>query len=208
MNYKSFYNYNYVYLYLTMLYKFFFFKISWLERHTLRLKNIKVNNTIRRHSIKDSFEKWRALVSDVFTTTDEDGRWRDDLYLMRVRFSCGSAQDALRGSRLRHPIFGSRTDVREGVGAGEGKVRPPKTYYLIYDSHGHYLLVTKWTSRFFDTIRACIYSPWWKKKGGTPFGQETSTKDTHNTVVAQFCGREYGGEGGLLSLRSLITRAS
>ena len=33
---------------------------------------------------------------------------------------------------------------------------PAKTYYLIYDSHGHYLLATKWTSRFFDTIH-CVH---------------------------------------------------
>lgn len=103
-----------------------------------------------------------ALVFDVFITTDEDWIGKT-IYFQCVFASRKSAQDALRGSRLRHAIFGSRTDARTRGRRG----CPPKTYYLIYDSHGHYLLATKWTSRFFDTIHACILGV--KEKGGNPF---------------------------------------
>jgi len=48
---------------------------------------------------------------------------------------------------------------------------------------------------------ACVWPPVWKKKGNPFRGRETSTKDTHNTAVAQFCGRGRAAEngGGLLS---------
>lgn len=99
-------------------------------------------------------------------------------------------QDALRGSRLRHPIFGSRIDAQEGGGrkGGEGALQRPITLFTIRTA------IISWQQSEpagFSILSARVYSPWWKKKGGTPFGQETSTKDTHNTVVAQFCGRGY-----------------
>lgn len=115
-------------------------------------------------------------------------REEDDLYPMCPLLR-GSAQDTLRGSRLRHPIFGPRT---------RGS---PKTYYLIYDSHGHYLLATKWTSRFFDTIRVCI--PAGVKEKGEPFSRTRNEHKRHaqHSRVAQFCGRGRAAEngGGLLS---------
>jgi len=119
-------------------------------------------------------QKLCALVFDVFTTTDEDWIGRS-IYFQCVFASRKSAQDALRGSRLRHAIFGSRTDARTRGRRG----CPPKTYYLIYDSHGHYLLATKWTSRFFDTIRACILGV--KEKGGEPLSDKRRTQKTRTT---------------------------
>lgn len=101
---------------------------------------------------------------------------RRSIYIWCVFASRGSAQDALRGSRLRHPIFGSRIDARGGGGRG----CPPKTYYLIYDSHGHYLLATKWTSRFFDTIRADILAVV-KEKGGIPLSDKRRAQKTRTT---------------------------
>lgn len=154
-----------------------------------------------QHYVKEDSSKnvLRALVFDVFTTTDEDWIGKT-IYIQCVFASRKSAQDVLRGSRLRHAIFGSRTDART---RGRGGC-PPKTYYLIYDSHGHYLLATKWTSRFFDTIRACILAGV-KEKGGNPF----RTRDEHKRHAQHRRGavlRSRIWRRTFVSLRFLITR--
>lgn len=125
------------------------------------------------------------------TRGEREGRFISDV-------SRGSVQDTLRGCRLRHPIFGPRT---------RGS---PKTYYLIYDSHGHYLLATKWTSRFFDTIRVCI--PAGVKEKGEPFSRTRNEHKRH--AQAQPCAHSFAVVATSprteedFCLRFLITRAS
>lgn len=117
-------------------------------------------------------------------TIDEDGREKIDLYLMRVRFAWKRT-----GRLKRFPLTSSDLWVpHRRTGGGEGALQRPITLFTIRTA------IISWQQSEpagFSILSARIYSPWWKKKGGTPFGQETSTKDTHNTVVAQFCGRGY-----------------
>lgn len=84
---------------------------------------------------KESRRIMCALVSDVFTAEGTEGGvcGGRTIYVRCVFAARGSARAALRGTPLTSPC-----DLWGPVSRD-----PPKTYYLIYDSHGHYLPATK-----------------------------------------------------------------
>lgn len=107
-----------------------FFKRRNKSREKVYVADVAANSTVKQ--IVKSRKK-RAFLFSMYLSAArrEREKERGGRFISDVSASRGSVQDTLRGSRLRHPIFGPRT--RDS----------PKTYYLIYDSHGHYLLATK-----------------------------------------------------------------
>jgi len=155
----------------------------------------------------------RSLIFDVLPPSSP--AWMDraregaTIYIRCVSAARRSAQNALRSAGLRHPIFGTP------------RVPEPSEDLLPYLRFARPLSpgnkVNQPVFRYY--VRACILGGV-KEKGarrggqrGTPFlgrERETSTKDTHNTAAAQFCGRGRavgpGTAGGRL-LSSLLNNA-
>lgn len=138
------------------------------KKHIVLLKghvtatNVAADNVVQHR--KEVRLKPRALVFGVIHHRASGGGRRRTIYIRCVSVPRGSAQDALRGSRLRHPIFGTQQKVgrerRGGRGGREERKGPsarrPITLFTIRTA------IISWQQSEpagFSIVSARVYTP-------------------------------------------------